>query len=94
VCLLIFKVWKKARYGHEGADGVEDLRVCLGEITADVAAAKSEVLEFSPPLPGNFRKADTQNAGSSGDFRHIGDLQLPGVNWSLNLLHVNILWIR
>ena len=34
-------------YGHEGAAGVEDLGVCFGEITADVADAKSEVLEFS-----------------------------------------------
>ena len=33
--------------GHFSAADVEELRVCFGEITADVAAAKSEVLEFS-----------------------------------------------
>jgi len=30
--------------GHISAAGVEELRVCFGEITADVATAKSEVL--------------------------------------------------
>ena len=35
------------RFGHEGAAGAEDLSDCFGEITADVAAGKSEVLDLS-----------------------------------------------
>jgi hypothetical protein len=54
---------------HNSAAGVEDLRVYFGENTADVATEKLKFLKFSP-LPENYRKADTQNARSSGDLRH------------------------
>jgi hypothetical protein len=38
-----------------------------------MAAAKSEVLEFSPPKPGYFRKADAQFKETSGDLRPEAD---------------------
>ena len=41
-----------------------------------MAAAKSEVLEFIPPKPENFRKADAQFKETSGDLRPTTDAEV------------------